>query len=124
MASVVLTSDGLRKGLGKVDRTLDGTGFSFTQLNLSGKGLEDLGAGLLGNFRHLRQVNLSDNQLTDVAVVNKLVSLLSLDVSTNKLADIPDLSACTFLQVRAGVMQLTVFTAVLSLITCFVYLYR
>ncbi|KAF4731303.1 hypothetical protein FOZ63_012028, partial [Perkinsus olseni] len=64
--------------------TVDGTGYAFTRLDCSDKGITFL-AEEVGALTHLRQINLSSNLLTDVSRLSTLPRLLSLDLSNNKI---------------------------------------
>lgn len=44
----------------------------------------------LKNFKNLEKLSIRDNQLTDISIVTQLPNLLQLDVSRNKLKNLPD----------------------------------
>ena len=77
------------KGIAK---TVDGTGFAFTHLELPGKGAdEDEGTEQLGNiealkdYAHLRYVNLSSHLIADPGPLAGMSHLLSVNLSANRL---------------------------------------
>ena len=94
----VLSDAQIRKGLSNVERTLDGDGYAFSKLDVSGKGIDSLGSSL-PRFQHVRYLNLADNAVTDLTPAAGMYSLLAVDAKNNKLTAIGDLSASTFLQV-------------------------
>lgn len=97
----LLTKAQLREGLQNVERTLDGEGYAFSKLDVSGKGLTDLGESL-PQYQHVRYLSVADNQLTDISAASGMYSLLSIDARNNKLEAVGDLSKSAFLQVRCG----------------------
>lgn len=66
---------------------LDGSAYAFTVLNLEGKGVQDLDDSLRA-YKHLRQINLSNNDILDVNDVQMLPYLVSLQASGNKVKSI------------------------------------
>ena len=97
----LLTKAQLRDGLQNVERTLDGEGYAFSKLDVSGKGLTDLGESL-PQYQHVRYLTVSDNQLTDITGASGMYSLLSIDARNNKLEAVGDLSKSAFLQVSGS----------------------
>jgi len=98
--SDVLGGEVLRSGLSKVERTFDGEGYAFSVLDVSGKNLASLGDEL-PSFSHVRFLNVSDNQITDLSGVSGMYSVLAVNAANNKVAAIGDISGSTFLQVRS-----------------------
>ncbi|MBS0603883.1 MAG: leucine-rich repeat domain-containing protein [Verrucomicrobia bacterium] len=59
------------------------------QLNLSNNQITDVSA--LENFTQLARLNLSHNQITDIAVLGNLTQLSRLNLSSNKITDVAGL---------------------------------
>lgn len=93
----VLTTEIIRAGLQNIEKTLDGEGFAFSKLDVGGKGLVSLG-DRLKSFQHVRYLDVSDNQVTDLAPAAGMFSLLSINAKGNKVAAVGDLSASAYLQ--------------------------
>ncbi|KAF4661715.1 hypothetical protein FOL46_005633 [Perkinsus olseni] len=74
----------------ETDGTVDGTGYAFIRLDCSDKGITDL-AEEVDTLKHLRQINLRSNLLTDVSRLSTLPHLLSLDLSNNKITTMDSL---------------------------------
>ncbi|KAF4706097.1 hypothetical protein FOZ63_008596, partial [Perkinsus olseni] len=70
--------------------TVDGTGYAFARLDCSDKGITDL-AEEVETLKHLRQINLRSNLLTDVSRLSTLPHLVSLDLSNNKITTMDSL---------------------------------
>lgn len=82
-----LTHDILCQCLQIVDRALGATGFAFTKLDCSGKELTDLG-NKLENYKQLRHIVLSNNKLRQVDAVSKLPHLLTLQIDNNEVTSL------------------------------------
>jgi Leucine-rich repeat (LRR) protein len=56
---------------------IGGFSYAFTCLNLDGKNVQEI-TDVLGSYKHLREINLSNNDLLDIAEVLKLDYLTKL----------------------------------------------
>ena len=83
----ILKLEQIHEGLSSIQRSFDGTTYAFVNLTLEEKEIQELGQ-LLRSYQHLRNVNLSKNELKDVAEVVHFPHLLNLNLSTNQIANI------------------------------------
>eukprot|EP00753_Platysulcus_tardus_P015668 PLAT519.1.p1 GENE.PLAT519.1~~PLAT519.1.p1 ORF type:complete len:317 (-),score=115.95 PLAT519.1:83-1033(-) len=91
-----LTEALLEEGLSQVERTLDGDGYAFVRLTLTGKAISSLTA--LAEYPHLCYIDVAHNEIEDISALAGLESLLSLSVAHNKLGHMPRLPQ-PFLQI-------------------------
>ena len=66
---------------------IDGSSYSFVNLNLQGKELDLLGENFK-YYQHLRYIDLSQNQLKDISDVVYIPHLLTLNASENQIENI------------------------------------
>ena len=64
---------------------MDGTAFAYTKLNLANKGIVSV-TEIIAEYPHLRQVDLSSNQIADISHVQKLRFVTHLNLSRNCIA--------------------------------------
>ncbi|XP_051948102.1 leucine-rich repeat-containing protein 23-like isoform X1 [Xyrauchen texanus] len=69
-----LTQDTLAKGLSLLCRTGNGLAHAYVRLDLNNKGMTDL--ALVSSFVHLRYLDISSNNLTDLSPLAALTQLL------------------------------------------------
>jgi len=81
-----LSHEILCKSLSLIDKTVEGSGYVFTKLDCSEKDppLTHLG-NKVQDYKHLKYVTLSKNQVEDLAPVSKLPHCLCLVASENKI---------------------------------------
>jgi len=82
-----LTQEKLSAGLSEIKPLVGGGGYAFTRLDCKEKGLNHLG-NKLEDCSHLRYINLSTNQISDITAVSKLKHLLSLQADNNAINSI------------------------------------
>eukprot|EP00931_Biecheleriopsis_adriatica_P116413 TRINITY_DN92050_c0_g1_i1.p1 TRINITY_DN92050_c0_g1~~TRINITY_DN92050_c0_g1_i1.p1 ORF type:complete len:334 (+),score=100.54 TRINITY_DN92050_c0_g1_i1:94-1002(+) len=91
--------------LSELSKTVQGGGFTYSRLDCMGKQICSI--GILEQYPHLRQIDLSNNSIQDVSPICKLPHVLSLTLASNPIASIEpwtpedlrhllflDLSAC------------------------------
>jgi protein phosphatase 1 regulatory subunit 7 len=61
--------------------------YAFSKLNLENKNVQDI-TDCIGDYKHLRDVNLSHNDIKDISEVQRLDFLVNLQASHNKIASI------------------------------------
>ena len=64
--------------------SIGGVSYAFTKLNLENKNVQDL-TDCIGNYKHLRDINLSHNDIKDISEVQRLDHLVNLQASHNKI---------------------------------------
>eukprot|EP00746_Dinoflagellata_sp_MGD_P160783 gnl/MRDRNA2_/MRDRNA2_87692_c0_seq1.p1 gnl/MRDRNA2_/MRDRNA2_87692_c0~~gnl/MRDRNA2_/MRDRNA2_87692_c0_seq1.p1 ORF type:complete len:425 (+),score=121.43 gnl/MRDRNA2_/MRDRNA2_87692_c0_seq1:73-1275(+) len=79
-----LSHEILCKSLSLIDKTVEGSGYVFTKLDCSEKELTHLG-NKVQEYKHLKYVTLSKNQVEDLEPVSKLPHCLCLVASENKI---------------------------------------
>jgi hypothetical protein len=72
--------------LSKIEKTIDGSGFAFTQMDCVGKRVGVI--KVIEEYLHLRQINLSKNSIKDAAPLKSVPYALSLTLSTNQIKNI------------------------------------
>lgn len=77
--------------LSKIGKTIDGSNFTFLQLDCVGKHIGSI--KILEQYQHLRQIDLSKNGIKDVAPLKGLPHILKLNLSVNLIATIAPLVA-------------------------------
>lgn len=92
----VLSLELMKPALKGLARTVDGTGFALTHLEIQGKNIGDISA--LALYTHIRYLDLSTNEITDLKPLQGLDHLLSVNLSKNRIASL-ELPALQFLQV-------------------------
>lgn len=70
--------------LSLIERTVAGSGYAFTKLDCSEKGLTDLG-NKIQEYKNLKYVTISKNAITDLAPVSQLPHVLHLAATENKI---------------------------------------
>eukprot|EP00743_Colponemidia_sp_Colp-15_P001805 GILK01001970.1.p1 GENE.GILK01001970.1~~GILK01001970.1.p1 ORF type:complete len:331 (-),score=82.86 GILK01001970.1:137-1087(-) len=109
-----LTSDILAQSLSRISKTVDGTGYAFTRLDVKDKGLTDLGEDIV-KYQHIRHINVSNNQIEDISSVVSLPHLLSIDAQSNSIQALEPFNqdGLQFLQIlNLSKNQITSLTAV------------
>ncbi|GAA6230706.1 leucine-rich repeat-containing protein 23 isoform X1 [Lates japonicus] len=76
-----LTQETISQGLSLLCRTGNGLGHAFVKLDLKDKGLNDMAA--ISGYIHIRFLDVSNNQLTDLSPLASLTQLLWLKVDNN-----------------------------------------
>ncbi|XP_068996758.1 leucine-rich repeat-containing protein 23 isoform X1 [Embiotoca jacksoni] len=79
-----LTQETISQGLSLLCRTEYGLGHAFVKLDLRNKGLNDITA--IGNYIHIRFLDVSNNYLADLSPLVSLTQLLWLKVDNNAMA--------------------------------------
>ena len=81
---VTLKQEEIASGLSQIDKTFDGSSYVFTVLTLSERDpkLQELGDEL-EKYSHLRTVDLSKNEIEDLAALARLPHLLTLNAEEN-----------------------------------------
>jgi len=79
-----LSEEVIATGLSCVQRTSDGSSYAFIKLELQEKNIDDLGCALR-NYTHLRDINLSKNNIVDIGELMHVPYLLKLDASHNQV---------------------------------------
>lgn len=72
--------------LSKIEKTIDGSGFAYTQMDCVGKRVGVI--KVIEDYAHLRQVNMSKNQIKDASPLSKVPYILSLNLSQNQIKTI------------------------------------
>ncbi|CEL93479.1 unnamed protein product [Vitrella brassicaformis CCMP3155] len=83
----VLEGDLLRSSLSQISKTVDGSGYAFARLDCSGKEVSSL-AEAVGDYTHIRFVQMSNNQIKDITPVSRLPHVLSLNCSQNGITQL------------------------------------
>jgi len=83
----LLTQEAINENLSQVDTTSDGSTWAFTTLIVEEKEIEVLGEAIK-NYPHLRNLNLSKNQLTAINEISDLHNLLTLSAIENQIEDV------------------------------------
>ncbi|KAJ1340426.1 hypothetical protein BSLG_004829 [Batrachochytrium salamandrivorans] len=86
--STPLTPELISKSVSLISRTGDGLSYAYSRLDIHNTGVTSLDT--LETYPHLRYIDCSDNQLVDISTLAKLEFLLSVNVSNNKLRNIPE----------------------------------
>ena len=93
----------------KSNTNIGGVSYAFTKLNLENKNVQDL-TDCIGNYKHLRDINLSHNDIKDISEVQRLDHLVNLQASHNKIDAIDFFAeayhSLQYLQVTAPFFQL------------------
>jgi Leucine-rich repeat (LRR) protein len=92
----LLTQELISSGLKCLAKTVDGTGFALTHLELPDKKIGDLEP--LNGYKHIRYLRMPGNMVTDLKPLSSMEHLLSLDMSRNLLVNV-ELPALAFLQI-------------------------
>ncbi|CAI2376149.1 unnamed protein product [Moneuplotes crassus] len=87
----LLTQEMINENLSQVDVISDGSTCAFTTLVVEEKEIEVLGDAIK-NYIHLRNINISKNQLTGVNELLSLPNILTLTAIENQIEDISFLS--------------------------------
>jgi Leucine-rich repeat (LRR) protein len=66
---------------------IGGQTYAFTCLNLENKNVQDL-TDVMGIYKHLREVNLSNNDVKDISEASRLDYLVSLKAHHNKISNV------------------------------------
>lgn len=66
---------------------LDGLSYAYIRLNIIEKELDEIGEEI-GNYSHLRDVNISNNKFTHIDPLQYLTYLVRLDASKNEIKQI------------------------------------
>jgi protein phosphatase 1 regulatory subunit 7 len=72
--------------LSKIEKTIDGSGFAYTQMDCVGKRVGVI--KVIEDYAHLRQINMSKNQIKDATSLCKVPYILSLNVAQNQIKTI------------------------------------
>lgn len=75
----------LSNGLSKIGYTYDKASLAYHKLDINNVQVNDLG-DLLGNYPHLRYVNLAFNCIENVQILTQIPHILSLNLSHNKIS--------------------------------------
>lgn len=81
-----LKPDQIRKYLLNLTKTFSGMSFAFTTFNCSEKEIDQL-CPELGNFIHLRDVNISKNKISLISGFNNMTHLFRFDARENEIRD-------------------------------------
>lgn len=65
---------------------MDGTAYTYTKLTLSNKGITSA-ADIFAEYPHLRQLDLNNNQISDIVHLQKLKYVSQLNLSRNCIAE-------------------------------------
>lgn len=76
----------IHEGLADFRMIMDGSSFAYTKLALSNKGIVVV-SELIAEYPHLRQLDLSTNQVEDITHIQKLRFLTHLNLSRNCIRD-------------------------------------
>ncbi|KAJ0398615.1 hypothetical protein ATCC90586_007988 [Pythium insidiosum] len=93
----------IMEGLSRLDRAMDDSGFAFTALDVEGKDLATLEP--IRGFPHLQFVNVTKNQLSDVAPLGDL-PYLAIDMSQNQLTTVQGLASTSASSLKINDNQL------------------
>jgi Leucine-rich repeat (LRR) protein len=80
----------ISKTYGKIFLTIDGLSYAYTCLKLEEKELDGIGEDI-GNYIHLRDINLSQNKFVQIHPIRHIPYLVNLDASKNEIRDITEL---------------------------------
>ena len=83
----ILKEEIAAEGLNTIARTASGASYAFTKLDLPGKAIDDLGVALRC-YEHLRNIDLSKNELRNFDEIIHLPVLTSVNVDENKIKDV------------------------------------
>lgn len=83
----ILQQATINENLSQIDSTGDGTSCAFTTLILEEKEIEVLGDAIK-NYIHLRNINISKNQLKSIEELTSLPNLLKIHAVENQIEDI------------------------------------
>jgi len=72
--------------LSHIDKTIDGSGFAYVQLDCVGKGVGSI--AVLESYGSLRQIDLSQNCIVNVAPIAKLNHVFRLSLASNRIESI------------------------------------
>merc|ERR550514_1746844 len=76
----------MEQALSKIEKTIDGSGFAYTQMDCVGKRVGVI--KVIEDYAHLRQINLSKNQVKDASSLSKVPYILSANLATNQIKNI------------------------------------
>merc|ERR550514_1216756 len=76
----------MEQALSKIEKTIDGSGFAYTQMDCVGKRVGVI--KVIEDYAHLRQINLSKNQVRDATPLKSVPYILSLNLTTNQIKNI------------------------------------
>lgn len=83
----------VKNGLSRLGRTADGSGtaiikgYAFVNLDVEGKDIKSL-HDVLASYPHLRYINVSKNQLSELQSVNAIANLLVLNAAKNQISSL------------------------------------
>lgn len=83
IVGVPLTKDMMGKALSRLERV--GNGSDFAYVKFSGSQLELNDISILADYRYLRYIYLSSNQITDIKVLGSIDQMLTLTLDRNKI---------------------------------------
>ena len=83
----VLTGEQVKQGLSVLAKTFDGSSYAYSSLSLTSLGIKSMG-DCLRLFTHLRNLNISKNNLKELDEVLHLPYLVTLDASENQVASL------------------------------------
>ena len=92
----VLSLEDMPEGLSNILRTVDGTGFAFSELSIQDKGLTDI--NILRKYPHIQHLRARSNLIEDVSPLTSIAALVTADVADNCVEKLPGFSN-PFLQV-------------------------
>jgi len=72
--------------LSKIEKTIDGSSYAFSRLDCIGKQIDII--GVLEQFPHLKEINLSKNFIEDVSPIATIPYVLQLNLSNNKVESV------------------------------------
>lgn len=78
------------QGLSRIGKTVDDTGYAFTALDVSEKGVTSLDA--IKPFIHLQYAKMDKNEISDVSPLADIMYLLALDLNENAIEEPPKFS--------------------------------
>jgi len=94
----LLTKALIKLGMNSIDTASDGKNYAYVRLDLQGRRVKTL-SGDLVNYKELRHINLSHNDITDgFDTLGALPNLITVSLQRNKLSTLADVSPCTALQ--------------------------
>lgn len=92
----VLSLEDMPESLSNILRTVDGTGFAFSELSIEDKSLTDI--KILQKYPHIQHLRARNNLIADISPLTSIAALVTADVADNCVEKLPAFSN-PFLQV-------------------------
>ncbi|CAD2092283.1 leucine-rich repeat protein [Plasmodium vinckei brucechwatti] len=82
----------IKEGLSDIEKTLNGEGYAFSNLNCSYKNIEYIPKEII-NYIYLKYINMSNNKIDNISNLYNLDNILFLDISYNLINNLDEIKS-------------------------------